>query len=84
MSMQKVGSFKAQDADGKQYTIGMYREKIDTTHLRSKSRESVLGSLLTLQTDQWHHVNRIDKGSYEILHPNYGTIPITSDDPQAP
>ena len=84
MAMQNAGSFVAKDSAGKKYTIHMYRKVIDTTHMQSTSRETTLGSLLTLQTSDGQHVNGIEKGSYEILHRNLGVIKVTSDDPKAP
>ena len=77
-----TGSFIAVDDDGNEYTIGIYRDVIDTTTHHSTRREQTYSSLATLLTDDGRHVNRVDQGAYEIVgHP---MIPLTSTDPSAP
>ena len=82
MATRREGSFVARDADGNEYTIIMYRGMIDTTHMHSRVRTEVPARLGELRTSDGRHVNRIAKGSYEIV--DRPMVPITSDDPNAP
>ncbi len=76
------GSFQASDAAGNTHTIHMFRDRIDTTTMRSQTRTSAPATLGELKTDDGRHVNRIDKGAYEIV--DRPMIPLTPDDPNAP
>ena len=76
------GSFQATDNNGNEYTIHMFRDRIDTTTMRSGVRTLAPAALGELKTEDGRHVNRIDKGSYEIV--DFSMIPLTSDDPKAP
>ena len=82
MATRQEGSFVATDAGGNEYTVFMYRDMIDTTNMHSRTRTQVPAALGELKTSDGRHVNRIDKGSYEIV--GRPMIPISSDDPNAP
>jgi len=80
--MQKrEGSFVARDADGNQYTIDIYVDQIDVTHQGSLRREYADG-LRELRTEDGRAVNRIARGTYEIVGPV--PVRVSSDDPAAP
>lgn len=82
MATRQEGSFVATDCGGNEYTVIMYRDVIDTTTQHSHVPTQAPAALGELRTSDGRDVNRIEKGSYEIVgHP---MIPITSDDPNAP
>ena len=82
MTTRQEGSFTAVDGDGNEHTVNIFRGMIASTHLSSRVRTQMPARLRELRTSDGRAVNRIDKGSYEIVdHP---MIPITSDDPNAP
>lgn len=76
------GSFVARDNDGNEYTIGIYRDMIDTTTMHGPRGMESPSSLATLKTEDGRCVNRISQGSYEIV--GRPMIPLTSTDPVAP
>lgn len=82
MVTRQEGSFEAADADGNIYTVIMYRDMIDTTTSHSRVRTQSPAALGELRTTDGRFVNRLEKGSYEIV--GRPMIPITSDDPNAP
>ena len=82
MVTRQEGSFVATDAAGNEYKVVIYRDLIDTSHLQSRTRTQAPAKLGKLRTTDGRHVNRIDKGSYEIV--DRPMIQITSDDPNAP
>lgn len=75
---QHTGTFKAQDADGRSYTIFVFTDIIDATTM---SGPAVIKGLKEFRTSDGEAVNRLDRGSYLIVGPG---IQITSTDPEAP
>lgn len=80
--MQKrEGSFVARDAEGNEYTIYIYCAQIDVTTGHSPHREYADG-MRELRTEDGRAVNRIARGTYEIVGPV--AVRVSSDDPAAP
>lgn len=82
MTTRQEESFVATDADGNEYTVFNYCEMIDTTDSRSRMPTQVPAKMGNLRTSDGRAVNRVAKGSYEIV--GLPMIPITSDDINAP
>ena len=76
---KRTGSFSARDDNGRQYTIHIYTE-----YTNAGSRDdphAVLEGPKELVLSDGSHVNRRDKGIYEIV----GTgVTLRSDSPDAP
>jgi hypothetical protein len=75
---KRIGSFTAESADGQQYKIHVFQDFHD---VRTRGGTSQLEGHKTLKTTDGEHVNRIDKGHYEIV--GISNIPLTSNDPKA-
>jgi hypothetical protein len=81
MPRRHTGTFAAFDKDGREYTIVEYAEFFDSGTLDGPSGETATGRKF-FQTANGKHVNQLGKGKYEIV--GLPSIPITSDDPNAP
>jgi hypothetical protein len=77
--VRRVGQFNARDADGKEYSVHVFQEEIEC---RSRDRVEWIAGLRSMKTSTGDHVNFKAKGSYELV--GLTTIPLTSDDPNAP
>lgn len=82
MASRREGSFVAVDSDANEYTVIMYRDLVNTTTLQSRVPTHMRAALGELRTSDGRCVNRIEKGTYEIV--GRPMIRITSDDPNAP
>lgn len=74
-----TGTFSAVDKDGQEYTIYELTEIIGVPSRGDPGREAQ--GMKSLKTSSGEHVNRLEKGKYEIV--SFVNIPITSDDPNA-
>ena len=77
-----VGSFVARDGEGRQYTIQILTYTVNVGN-RSNPDAEREGMTSSLRTAEGQPVNRLAKGTYEMLHP-IRNVRLTSDDPKAP
>lgn len=75
-----IGTFRAHDADGKEYRILVFQDFIIA---RSRAGTSRVPGMKSLKSADGDRVNFIEKGKYEIVTV-FGMLPVTSDDPNAP
>jgi len=75
---KRIGSFIAESGDGQEFTILVFQ---DFHEVRTRGGTTELEGHKTLKTTDGEHVNRIDKGHYEIV--GIASIPLTSSDPKA-
>jgi len=64
-----TGSFVATDDLGRKFTVHIYKKLISGEH--------------NLRLSDGTHVNRLDKGQYEVVQSN-GRLQLRSDHPEAP
>ncbi|MGD0948772.1 MAG: hypothetical protein ABSA52_15260 [Candidatus Binatia bacterium] len=74
-------SFIARDAEGREYTIIVTTESIETA---TKSGRSYIPGRRLLETTNGDPVNRIAKGVYEVLPALGPAVRVASDHPDAP
>lgn len=78
-----VRSFEAKDASGARYIIDQFATFGVALHLNGASNGPV--GVGFLQTRDGLHVDRVDKGRYQIFtSPHLSGLDLTSDDPNAP
>ena len=77
--LRYVGSFGAVDSGGNKYTIHEY---VKVARGRSSGKMYAAPEDKHLQTDDGRHINRVEKGVYEIM--GWQPIRVTSNDPAAP
>jgi hypothetical protein len=77
--LRQKGSFVAKDNQGRMYRLTLWVDIQDAGTMRDPHAE--LEGLTSITTESGQHVNRIDKGKYQIVAT--GQI-LTSDDPNAP
>lgn len=75
-----VGTFAAHDADLNEYRVFVFQDFIVSCTRGGTSR---MPRLKSMRIEDGQAVNYIDQGNYEIVGA-FGTIPITSDDSNAP
>jgi hypothetical protein len=80
-SIRPSGSFVAQDRQGRQYEVLVFHQDREIGSHEGRNRSKWLGRL---KTAKGHDVNRLGPGRYEIAVDGAPSIPITSDDPNAP
>ncbi len=76
---RQTGSFDAVDGTGRLWTIFIYTDFLDVS--TTGNPHAVREGLKELRTSNGHHVNRIEKGRYEVVGPG---ITLCSDSPEAP
>jgi hypothetical protein len=69
-TVERTSGFVATDADGRRYQVDVFTEFVEGVPARR-----------TLTTRDGQHLNRLDKGRYEIAATK---LELTSDDPTAP
>ena len=74
----RTGTFRAVDKDGKKYTIHEFTNIIDVATRENPGGEAE--GTKFLRTSDGKHVNRMEKGKYEMVFP---PTSLTSDDPNA-
>ncbi|MEX2216946.1 MAG: hypothetical protein WD768_22730 [Phycisphaeraceae bacterium] len=72
---RQIAEFTAQGAGGRAYVVQVIQEFIDV------GCGELAPGLKSLRTDEGLSVNRIERGSYELVQTGE---PLTSDDPRAP
>ena len=72
------GSFKAKGADGKEVRITVSQEMVEGSDASGADMQA--GDFI-FRTSDGKHVNRIDKGIYQIVQP--GMPEVRSDEPNA-
>jgi hypothetical protein len=85
MSVKRIehtGTFSAVDKDGMEYTVHELTEILGVSGT-FRSPPTEMEGMKSLKISSGEHVNRIEKGRYEVVSA-FGNIPITSDDPNAP
>lgn len=75
---RQTGTFKAQDVNGRSYTILIFTDFLDASSMDGPAE---IEGLKELRTATGEAVNWIAKGSYLVVGPG---IPLTSTDPTAP
>jgi hypothetical protein len=79
MMIKRTGSFIATDYNGRQYKIYIYTDYLNAGNFQEPS--VLVPGMKDLRTSDGMHVNRREKGEYEIVE--MGLI-IHSDSPEAP
>jgi hypothetical protein len=78
--IEHIGTFTAQDENGKSYTIYVYSRVFD--YESSHGHQKVEG-VSNLRTSDGDPVRRIDKGKYQLDN-GFTRVDLVSDDPDAP
>ena len=80
--IEHTGTFSAVANDGKEYTVYELTEILGVSG-GMRGRDTEVEGFKSLKTSNGEHVNRLEKGKYEIVSA-FGNIPLTSDAPKAP
>lgn len=62
-----IDQFQIITEAGGRYNVNVYAEVVLTTHLRSGGHTTQHGRLHEYVTDEGHHLNALDDGSFEIV-----------------